>query len=58
MTDEPFTESKELIGSLGILQADSKESAIEIEKNFLHAAGDGECELRQLFEANQTAPKS
>ena len=58
VTDGPFTESNEVIGGLAILQADSKEAAIELAKNFLHAAGDGECELRQLFEANQTATKS
>ena len=53
VTDGPFTESKEVIGGLAILQAESKEAAIELVKNFLHQAGDGECELRQLFEANQ-----
>src|SRR5215475_6965172 len=51
VTDGPFTESKEVIGGLAILQADSKEAAIELVRQFLHAAGDGECELRQLFEA-------
>ena len=51
VVDGPFTESKELVGGLAILQADSKERAIEIAKHFLQVAGDGECELRQLFEA-------
>jgi hypothetical protein len=55
VTDGPFTEAKEVIGGLAILQADSKEAAIELAKKFLHAAGDGECELRQLFEADKTA---
>jgi hypothetical protein len=54
VTDGPFTESKEVIGGLAILQADSKETAIELVGQFLNAAGDGECELRQLFEADQT----
>ena len=53
VTDGPFTESKEVIGGLALLQANSKEEAIELVKEFLHAAGDGECELRQLFEAGQ-----
>src|SRR5262245_59077072 len=62
VTDGPFTESKEVIGGLAVLQADSKEAAIEVVRQFLHAAGDGECELRQLFEPDgtaqaQTAPK-
>jgi hypothetical protein len=55
VTDGPFTESKEVIGGLAILQADSKEAAVELVRQFLHAAGDGECELRQLFEADQVA---
>jgi hypothetical protein len=56
VTDGPFTESKEVIGGLAILQANSKEEAIDHVKQFLHVAGDGECELRQLFDAEpQTA---
>jgi len=51
VVDGPFTESKELIGGLAILQADSKEAAVELARQFLHVAGDGECELRQLFDA-------
>ena len=51
VTDGPFTEAKELIGGLAILQAHSKEEAIELARQFLHVAGDGECELRQLFDA-------
>jgi hypothetical protein len=51
VTDGPFTESKEVIGGLAVLQANSREEAIELVKEFLNVAGDGECELRQLFEA-------
>ena len=51
ITDGPFTESKEVIGGLAILQADSKQEAIEHVRTFLGVAGDGECELRQLYEA-------
>jgi hypothetical protein len=53
VTDGPFTESKEVIGGLALLQANSKEEAIEMVKQFLRVAGDGECELRQLFEADK-----
>lgn len=56
VTDGPFSESKEVIGGLALLQADSKEEAIELVRQFLHVAGDGECELRQLHEADQSAP--
>jgi hypothetical protein len=51
VTDGPFTESKEVIGGFAILKADSKEEAIQMTKDFLAVAGDGECELRQVYEA-------
>lgn len=50
VTDGPFTESKEVVGGLAVLRANSKEEAIQHVKNFLQVAGDGECELRQLHE--------
>ena len=46
--DGPFTESKELIAGLAILNAKSKEEAIELTRRFLAVAGDGEVEIRQL----------
>ena len=66
VTDGPFVETKELIGGLAILRANSKEHAIELAKYFLGHAEDGECELRQLHEAtcveqyarNQAAAKA
>ena len=56
--DGPFTEAKEVIGGFAILQANSKEEAIELVRQFLHVAGDGECELRQVFEADQDTQAS
>ena len=53
VTDGAFTEAKEVVGGLAILEANSKEEAIKLAKNFLQVAGDGECELRQLFGAGQ-----
>ena len=47
--DGPFTESKEVIGGFAILEAKSKEDAIRLTREFLKVAGDGECELRQIF---------
>jgi hypothetical protein len=55
VTDGPFTESKEVVGGFAILKASSKQDAIEIAKNFLGVAGDGECELRPLFDADEEA---
>jgi hypothetical protein len=52
VTDGPFTESKEVVGGFAILRADSKEEAIQLAKDFLQVARDGECEIRQIFEAD------
>jgi hypothetical protein len=48
--DGPFTEAKEVVGGFAILKANSKAEAIELTKAFLKVAGNGECELRQVFE--------
>jgi hypothetical protein len=56
VTDGPFTESKEIVGGFALLKADSKEEAIWLAKEFLDVAGDGECEIRQLYEAPALVP--
>ena len=56
VTDGPFAETKELIGGFALLQAKSKEEAIELTKGFLKMMGEGECELRQLYEASDFGP--
>lgn len=51
--DGPFTESKEIVGGYAILEADSKEEAIELTERFLAVHGDEwdiECEVRLLDE--------
>src|ERR1700739_1552374 len=53
VTDGPFTESKEVVGGFAILRAKSKEEAIQLAKDFLKVVGDGECELRQIYEAGE-----
>jgi hypothetical protein len=50
VVDGPFSEAKEIVGGFAILQLNSKEEAIEYVKEFMRIAGDGECELRQLYE--------
>jgi hypothetical protein len=50
-SDGPFTETKEVIGGYAILEAKSKEEAIELARRFLKVHGDDwdfECEVRQL----------
>ncbi len=60
--DGPFTESKDVIGGFAILEAKSRQEALELTKRFLRIHGDEwdiECELRQLdgpeFGAAQSA---
>jgi len=51
VADGPFTETKEVIGGYAILDAASKEEAIELTRRFLLIHGDEwdiECEVRQL----------
>ena len=55
VTDGPFTEAKEIIGGFAILNAASREEAVEIAKRFLEVAGGGECELRQICEPEHLA---
>ena len=50
VTDGPFTEAKEIVGGMAIIQSTSKEEAIAWTKKFLAVAGDGESEVRQLWE--------
>ena len=48
--DGPFTETKELIAGFAIVQVPSKAEAIELSKRFLKIAGDGESEIRQMYD--------
>ena len=53
VTDGPFTEAKELVGGFAILRTNSKQQAIELAKQFLSVVGEGECELRQVYEQGE-----
>jgi hypothetical protein len=50
VTDGPFTEAKELVAGFALIQAQSKEEAVELTKRFMEVAGDGENEIRQVFD--------
>jgi hypothetical protein len=50
VSDGPFTEAKEVVGGFAILNAPSKEAAVEYVKEFLQFTGKGECEVRQLYD--------
>jgi hypothetical protein len=58
VTDGPFTESKEVIGGFAILNAESKEEALQMAKEFLQMMGEGETEVRQLFDAPQAVQQN
>jgi hypothetical protein len=49
VTDGPFTESKELIGGFIILEAASKEAALEWYTRWVELAGDGHAEIRPIY---------
>jgi hypothetical protein len=50
VTDGPFTEATEVVGGFAIFKVNSKEEVIELARKFLKLVGDGECELRQIYE--------
>lgn len=50
VTDGPFTEATEVVGGFAIFKVNSKEEVIELARKFLNLVGDGECELRQIYE--------
>jgi hypothetical protein len=56
VTDGPFTESKELVASYALFQVKSKEEAIEWTTRFLKVLGNGECEIRQVYEPTDFPP--
>ena len=50
VTDGPFTESKELVASYALLEVKSMEEAVVWTERFLKVLGEGECELRPIFD--------
>lgn len=49
VVDGPFAEAKEVIGGYAIIEAPSRERLIELTRRFLAVAGDGTCEIHQLY---------
>jgi hypothetical protein len=58
VVDGPFTETKELIAGYWLIQVKSKEDAIEWARRAPapHEGGEGEIEIRQLFELDDFGP--
>lgn len=55
--DGPFTESKELVASYAIYDVKTLDEAIHWTKRFLEVLGEGECEIRPIFEATDFSPE-
>jgi hypothetical protein len=57
VTDGPFSEAKELIGGWALVEAPSKEAAIDYAKRFLKIVGGGDARIRQVFGPEDGAPR-
>jgi hypothetical protein len=56
VTDGPFTESKELVASYALFEVKNMDEAVMWTKRFLECIGEGECELRPIFDPTDFAP--
>jgi hypothetical protein len=56
VTDGPFTEAKELIAGFAIIKVSSKAEAVEWCKRFLQVAGEGESEIRLMWDTPAYPP--
>jgi hypothetical protein len=52
VTDGPFTETKELVASYAMFDVDSMAEAVDWTTSFLKVLGEGECEIRPVFESD------
>ncbi|HEX4705386.1 MAG TPA: YciI family protein [Pseudonocardiaceae bacterium] len=50
VTDGPYAEAKEVIVSFALVEVRTKEEAIELSRRFWAIVGDGEGDIRQVFE--------
>ena len=58
ITDGPFTESKELVASYALFEVKTMDEAVMWTKRFLEVLGEGECELRPIFDPRTSRPAS
>ena len=49
VTDGPFAEAKEVLGGYALMEARDRAHVLELTRKFLAVAGDGTCELHELF---------
>jgi hypothetical protein len=55
--DGPFTESKELVASYALFEVKTMDEAVMWTKRFLEVLGEGECELRPIFDPADFSPE-
>jgi hypothetical protein len=55
--DGPFTESKELVASYALFEVKTMDEAVMWTKRFLEVLGEGECELRPIFDHADFSPE-
>lgn len=56
VTDAPSADPKESIDRFALIRANSKQEAIEVAKRFVSAAGDGQGEMVEVFDAADHLP--
>ncbi len=56
VTDGPFAEAKEAVVGFALIEAKSKEEAIEYSKRFWKVVGDGEGKIQQVFGPGDPIP--
>jgi hypothetical protein len=53
VTDGPFAETKELIDGFAIVEAKSREEAVELSRRFMQIAGEGQGQILRIFEPSE-----
>ena len=53
VTDGPYAETKELIDGFALIQVKSKEEALEVGRQFMKIAGEGEAEVLQVYDPGE-----
>jgi hypothetical protein len=56
VTDGPFTEAKEAVVGFALVEAKSKEEAVEMSRRFWEVVGNGEGEIYQVFGPGENSP--
>jgi hypothetical protein len=53
VTDGPFAEAKEIVAGFCVVNVASKAEAVELGRKFLTIAGEGRCEILEVFEHSE-----